>query len=97
VNFVISLTQSNHLRQDSAHLQVQSEFGHDELIEAHAFGFRFAGQGGVERLGHAHIELAAVLPALRPNDRFGQVVDESVDLPAFFCLRKGRSVLGGGK
>src|SRR5260370_42062465 len=45
--------------QSSAHLQVQREFGHDELIEAHAFGFRFAGQGGVERLGHAHVELAA--------------------------------------
>ena len=29
--------------EHSAHLQVQREFGYDELIEAHAFGFRFAG------------------------------------------------------
>jgi hypothetical protein len=31
-------------------LQVQHEFGDDQLIEAYAFGFRFACQGGMERV-----------------------------------------------
>jgi hypothetical protein len=59
-------------------LQVQREFGHDKPIEAHAFGLRFAGQGGVERFGHAHVELAAALPLLRTNGRFGQLGEREI-------------------
>ena len=70
----------------SAHLQVHCEFGDDELIEACAFGLRFAGQGGVERLGNAHVELAAVLAILRTRGRFRQAVDQAVDLPALVHL-----------
>ena len=50
------------------------EFGYDELIEAHAFGFRFAGQGGVERFGQAHVELAAVLTPPRTARRLVEPV-----------------------
>jgi hypothetical protein len=45
----------------------QGRVGHDKLIEAHAFAFHFARRGRMERLGHAHIQLAAVLPPLRTN------------------------------
>jgi hypothetical protein len=54
----------------STRLQMQREFGQDELVQAHAFGFRFAGQGGVQRFGHAHVKLAAVLAPLGTNLRF---------------------------
>ena len=77
----------------STRLQMQREFGQDELVQAHAFGFRFAGQGGVERLGHAHVELAAVLPPLRTYGRLGQALDQPVDLPAFFGLGERETVL----
>ena len=55
----------------STHLQVQRQLGYDELIEAHALGFRFAGEGGMKGLGQAHVEFSAVLVPLRTDRRFG--------------------------
>src|SRR5438105_3484211 len=80
-----------------APLQVQRQLGDDQLIEADTLGLGFAGQGGVERLGYAHIELAAELPPLRTDGRVWQAVDETVDLPALRGLGKRHSVLGPGK
>jgi hypothetical protein len=76
---------------------MEGQFGHHELVEAHVFGFGFAGQGGVKRLGDADIELTAVFPPLRANRRFRKAVDQRVELAAFFRLGKGGTVPGTGK
>ena len=80
----------------SSHLQVQCELGHHKLIQAYAFRFRFPGQRGVQRLGDAHVELAAVFPPLRAWRRFRQGVNELVDRPAFFILPKATRSLTSG-
>jgi len=60
---------------DSSHLQMQGKLSHDQLIETYPLRLRLTGQGGVERFGHAHIKLAAVLAPLRSYRRFRQAVD----------------------
>src|SRR5437762_12136868 len=81
----------------SARLQTEGQLGHHELVEAHAFGFRFAGQGGVKRLGDPDIELTAVFPPLRASRRFRKPVDQLIELAAFFRLSEGRTVPGRGE
>ena len=49
------------------------ELRDDELIEAHALGFRFAAWRGVKRLPNSHIELAALFRLLRTSGRFGRL------------------------
>src|SRR5262249_17529866 len=72
--------------------QVEGKFGNDELVEAYAFRFGFTGQCRVQRPGEAHMELAAVFPACRADRRFRQAVNQVIDLPAFLCPGKSRTV-----
>jgi hypothetical protein len=76
---------------------MQGQFGHHELVEAHPFGFRFAGQGGVKGFGDADIKLTAVFPPLWANRRFRKAVDQLIELAAFFRLGKGGAIPGTGK
>jgi len=56
-------------------VKMPSEFGNDELVQAHPFGFGLAGERGMQRLRDAHVKLAAVLAMFSTDLGLGKAID----------------------